>query len=252
MRFFAQEEDLSHEAPDAPLPDAVVDRRRAVHRRRRDGRRLSPLGRTRRPAVTERSEIVRVRVRRRVACAQHHAGKMMRGELEGAIEPDDDISIGRCSCCNAGSIDHRPMSFARSRTRPCSGREAFSLVTTTGNYGSTTRSDASTRTRIPSGAPRVGCSARTDDGSRPSSSRSARGPRSTRNCCFDPGPGIRTGGPAPGCAVTSRTRIVGSTTSRTFCWRRRRRKRPSNAAASAARGLGGNGQTALTLTSQRT
>ena len=24
VRFFAQEEDLSHEAPDAPLPDAVV------------------------------------------------------------------------------------------------------------------------------------------------------------------------------------------------------------------------------------
>ena len=42
VRFFACEEDLSHEPPDAPLPDAVADGRRAVPGRRRDGRRLGP------------------------------------------------------------------------------------------------------------------------------------------------------------------------------------------------------------------
>ena len=40
VRFFACEQDLSHERPDAPLPHAVADGRRAVPRRRRDGRRL--------------------------------------------------------------------------------------------------------------------------------------------------------------------------------------------------------------------
>ena len=41
VRFFACEEDLSHESPDAPLPDAVVIGGRAVPHRRRDGRRLT-------------------------------------------------------------------------------------------------------------------------------------------------------------------------------------------------------------------
>ncbi len=49
VRFFACEEDLSHESPDAPLPDAVVARRGAVHGHRRDGRRLTRGARTARP-----------------------------------------------------------------------------------------------------------------------------------------------------------------------------------------------------------
>ena len=40
VRFFACEEDLSHEPPDTPLPDAVVAGDGAVPGRRRDGRRL--------------------------------------------------------------------------------------------------------------------------------------------------------------------------------------------------------------------
>ncbi len=42
VRFFACGEDLSHAAPDTPLPRAVRRRHRAVSDRRRDGRRLSP------------------------------------------------------------------------------------------------------------------------------------------------------------------------------------------------------------------
>ena len=41
VRFYACEEDLSHEEPDAPLPERVVQRRGAVHGHRRDGRRLT-------------------------------------------------------------------------------------------------------------------------------------------------------------------------------------------------------------------
>ena len=40
LRFFACEEDLSHESPDAPLPDAVALGSRAVLHRRSDRRRL--------------------------------------------------------------------------------------------------------------------------------------------------------------------------------------------------------------------
>ena len=40
LRFFACEEDLSHEPPDAPLPDAVVRGARAVPHRGGDGGRL--------------------------------------------------------------------------------------------------------------------------------------------------------------------------------------------------------------------
>ena len=43
LRFFACEEDLSHESPDAPLPDAVVEGDRAVHGRRRDRGRVESL-----------------------------------------------------------------------------------------------------------------------------------------------------------------------------------------------------------------
>ena len=41
VRFFACEEDLSHEPPDAPLPDAVAAGDGAVPGHRRDGRRLT-------------------------------------------------------------------------------------------------------------------------------------------------------------------------------------------------------------------
>ena len=47
VRFFACEEDLSHEPPDAPLPDAVATGAEPFLDRRRHGRRLrsSPAGR---------------------------------------------------------------------------------------------------------------------------------------------------------------------------------------------------------------
>ena len=40
VRFFACERDLSHETPDAPLPQDVASGARAVPRRRRDGGRV--------------------------------------------------------------------------------------------------------------------------------------------------------------------------------------------------------------------
>ena len=44
VRFFACEEDLSHESPDAPLPDAVAIRGGAFSDRRRHRRRLENYG----------------------------------------------------------------------------------------------------------------------------------------------------------------------------------------------------------------
>ena len=41
VRFFACQEDLSHESPDAPLPHAGREGHRAVPRRRSHGRRLT-------------------------------------------------------------------------------------------------------------------------------------------------------------------------------------------------------------------
>ena len=43
VRFFACSEDLSHESPDAPLPESGGDRRRTFLHHRRDGRRLGSL-----------------------------------------------------------------------------------------------------------------------------------------------------------------------------------------------------------------
>ncbi len=43
VRFFACEQDLSHESPDAPLPEAVAAGRRALSGSRGDGRRLGLL-----------------------------------------------------------------------------------------------------------------------------------------------------------------------------------------------------------------
>ena len=40
VRFFACEQDLSHEPPDTPLPDAVATGRRVFCRSRRHGRRM--------------------------------------------------------------------------------------------------------------------------------------------------------------------------------------------------------------------
>ena len=40
LRFFACEEDLSHESPDTPLPEAVVQREGAVPDHRGDRRRI--------------------------------------------------------------------------------------------------------------------------------------------------------------------------------------------------------------------
>ena len=43
IRFFACEQDLSHELPDTPLPDAIATGSRAVSDRGRHGRRLRAL-----------------------------------------------------------------------------------------------------------------------------------------------------------------------------------------------------------------
>ena len=42
LRFFACEQDLSHESPDTPLPEAVATGDRALSGARRHGRRIEP------------------------------------------------------------------------------------------------------------------------------------------------------------------------------------------------------------------
>ena len=73
LRFFACEEDLSHESPDSPLPEAVAKREGAVSGRRGAiaavAQRLheDSAGRPQTPVIS-----VRVRLERRVRTANYH------------------------------------------------------------------------------------------------------------------------------------------------------------------------------------